>query len=169
MSFDFEAFITGLTVDLPREQVPLYTIINQARIDEINEQIRRIEAAAADDDPGGDERESSSGVTALVKERDRLVKEQDASATWITLRCLTAQEYADEVAPDSKDLLDQISAQTRGTGNELTREDVQRLRETLLHGAWNVLVDEANRIAVQRMVMPDFSPATSASPSTPTS
>ena len=166
MSFDFEAFITGLTVDLPREQVPLYTIINQARIDELDAQI---EAAAAEDEPGGDERESSSGVSALVKERDRLIKEQDDSAKYITLRCLTAQEYADEVAPDEKDLLDQIAAQTRGTENEMTREGVQRLRETLLHGAWNVLVDEANRVAVQRMVMPDFSRTTSASRSTPES
>lgn len=167
MSFDFEAFISGLTVDLPREQVPLYTVIHQSRIDELNEQIE------AERDPerpeSGDDRESSSGVTALVKERDRLAKEQDASATWITLRCLTAQEYADEVAPDEKDLLDQIAAQTRGTGNEMTRADVERLRGTLLHGAWNVLVEEANRIAVQRMVMPDFSRTTSANRSTPTS
>lgn len=166
MSFDFEAFISGLTVDLPREQVPLYTVIHQSRIDDLDAQI---EAATADDEPGGDDRESSSGVTALVKERDRLAKEQDASATWITLRCLTAQEYADEVAPDEKDLLDQIAAQTRGTGNEMTRADVERLRGTLLHGAWNVLVEEANRIAVQRMVMPDFSRTTSANRSTPTS
>lgn len=166
MSFDFEAFISGLTVDLPREQVPLYTVIHQSRIDELDAQI---EAAVAEDEPGGDERESSSGVSALVKERDRLIKEQDDSAKYITLRCLTAQEYADEVAPDEKDLLDQVAAQTRGTENEMTREGVQRLRETLLHGAWNVLVDEANRIAVQRMVMPDFSRTTSANRSTPTS
>lgn len=169
MSFDFEAFITGLTVDLPREQVPLYTIINQARIDEINEQIRRIEAAAADDEPGGDERESSSGVTALVRERDALIKEQDASAKWITLRCLTMQEFADTVQADDKDLLDQIAAQTGGTENEMTRADLVRLRETLQPAAWGLLTHHANRIVEQRMVMPDFSPTTSASPRTPTS
>ena len=167
MSFDFEAFITGLTVDLPREQVPLYTIINQARIDELNEQIE------AERDPerpeSGVDRESSSGVTALVRERDALVKEQDESAKWITLRCLSMQEFADTVQADDKDLLDQIAAQTGGTENEMTRDDVARLREALQPAAWGLLTHHANRIVEQRMVMPDFSPTTSASPSTPTS
>ena len=92
--FDFEAFISGLTVDLPREQVPLYTVIHQSRIDDLDAQI---EAASDPDAPGADEREASSGATALVRERDALVKEQDESAHWITLRCLTTQEFADEV------------------------------------------------------------------------
>ena len=165
--FDFEAFISGLTVDLPREQVPLYTVINQARIDELNEQIE------AERDPerpeSGDDRESSSGVTALVRERDALVKEQDESAKWITLRCLATQEFADEVQEDGKDALDQIAAQTRGTGNEMSREDVQRLRETLQPAAWSLMLEQANRIVTQQLVMPDFSPATSASRSTPAS
>lgn len=192
--FDFEAFISGVTVDLPREQVPIYTVIHQARIDEINDRIHefnqqiddlndQIAAASDPDAPGADERESSSGATALAKERDRiikdrdrlpkerdlLIKEQDDSAKWITLRCLSAQEYADEVAPDSKNVIDQIAAQTQGTGNEMSREDVERLRATVLHGAWNVLVENANRIVIQRMVMPDFSRTTSASRSTPES
>lgn len=166
MSFDFEAFITGLTVDLPREQVPLYTVINQARIDELNEQI---EAANDPDAPDADDRESSFGATALVRERDALVKEQDESAHWITLRCLTTQEFADEVQADGKDALDQVSAQTRGTDNEMSREDVQRLRETLQPAAWSLMLEQANRIVTQQLVMPDFSPTTSANRSTPAS
>lgn len=166
-AFDFEAFISGLTVDLPREQVPLYTVINQAQIDELNEQIE------AERDPerpeSGDDRESSSGVTALVRERDALVKEQDDSAKWITLRCLTMQEFAETAQDSSKDLLDQIAAQTRGTDNEMTREDLQRLRETLQPAAWGLFTKHANRIVEQRLVMPDFSPTTSASRSTPES
>lgn len=194
MSFDFEAFITGLTVDLPREQVPLYTVINQARIDELNDRIHefnqqiddlndQIAAASDPDAPGADERESSSGATALAKERDRiikdrdrlpkerdlLIKEQDDSAKWITLRCLTMQEFADTAQADDKDLLDQIAAQTGGTENEMTREDVARLREALQPAAWGLLNQHANRIVEQRLVMPDFSPTTSANRSTPTS
>lgn len=164
--FDFEAFISGLTVDLPREQVPLYTVIHQSRIDDLDAQI---EAASDPDAPGADEREASSGATALVRERDALVKEQDESAHWITLRCLTTQEFADEVQADGKDALDQIAAQTRGTDNEMSREDVQRLRETLQPAAWSLMLEQANRIVTQQLVMPDFSPTTSANRSTPAS
>ena len=46
--FDFEAFISGLTVDLPREQVPLYTVIHQSRIDDLNAQMTKIEAQIAE-------------------------------------------------------------------------------------------------------------------------
>lgn len=164
--FDFEAFITGLSVDLPREQVPIYTVVHQSRIDELNEQI---EAASDSEASGADDRESSSGATALVRERDALVKEQEASATHITLRCLTAQEFADEVAADDKTVLDQIAAQTRDTDNEMTAEDVDRLRRTLPAGSWSLLVEQANRVVSQALVMPDFLPSSSASRSTPES
>lgn len=165
--FDFEAFISGLTVDLPTVQVPIFGVIHQSRIDDLNE---RIEAERDPERPeAGDDRESSSGVTALVKERDKLIKEQDESAQWITLRCLTTQEFADEVQPDGKTVVDQIAAQTRGTDNEMTREDVQRLRETLQPAAWAILQDHANEVVTRQMVMPDFSRITSASRTTPTS
>lgn len=163
MPFDFEAFISGLTVDLPREQVPLYTVIHQSRIDDLNAQI---EAANDPDAPDAVDRESSFGATALVRERDALIKEQDESAKWITLRCLTTQEFADEVQADGKDALDQVSAQTRGTDNEMSREDVQRLRETLQPAAWSLMLEQANRIVTQQLVMPDFSPSSSAHRST---
>lgn len=164
--FDFEAFITGLSVDLPREQVPIYTVVHQSRIDELDEQI---EAASDPEASGVDDRESSSGATALVRERDALVKEQEASATYITLRCLTAQEFTDECAADDKKITDQIAAQTRGTDNEMTAEDVDRLRATIPAGSWSLLVERANHIVSQALVMPDFSPGSSASRSTPES
>lgn len=163
--FDFEAFITGLSVDLPRESVPLYAVVNQSRIDDLNNQIE----AAKDGEPSSDERESSPGATALVRERDALVKAQEDSAKWITLRCLTTQEFADEVQADGKNILDQIVAQTKATENELSHDDVQRLRETLQPAAWSLMVDQANRIVTQQLVMPDFSPSNSTSLSTPES
>ena len=118
--FDFEAFISGLTVDLPREQVPLYTVIHQSRIDDLDAQI---EAASDPDAPGADEREASSGATALVRERDALVKEQDESAHWITLRCLTTQEFADEVQAAAGALASSFSRVRR-----YSRETVARSR-----------------------------------------
>ena len=164
--FDFEAFISGVTVDLPREQVPIYAVVHQAKIDDLNEQI---EAASDPDAPGADERESSSGASALVKERDRLIAEQDESAKWITLRCLTTQEFADSVQAKDATIVDQLAAQTRGTDNEMSRDDFQRLREVIQPAAWSLMVENANRIVGQQLVMPDFSPTTSASRSTPES
>lgn len=163
--FNFEDFIAGLTVDLPREQVPLYAVVNQSRIDELN---RQIDAASSTDTVQSDERETSDGVSALVRERDALFEAQEASAKWITLRCLTTPEYA-ETGEDDKDVLDQIAAQTVGTENEMTRDQVEALRGMLQPAAWSLLVTHANRIVTQQLVMPDFSPSNSARKATPTS
>lgn len=155
--FNFEDFISGVTVTLPREEVPLYGIVNQWRIDEINELLEQ----AQEGEPGGDERESSKGMSDLVKERDALAAEQEASAKWIEIRCLSAQEWIDVVQNDDKDVIDQLSAQTQDTRNPMSREDVERLRLVLLPAAYGLLLENANRVASSRLVMPDFSPSVS--------
>lgn len=156
--FNFEDFIAGVTVTLPREDVPLYGVVHQARIDEIDEEI------AQANDPervSADERESSAGTSALTKERAALVKAQDASARMVEIRCLTAQEWVDVVQSDKTDVMDQIAAQTQGTRNEMSREDVERLRSVLTPSAWALFVSRANQIVQQQLVMPDFSPSAS--------
>lgn len=156
--FNFEDFINGVTVTLPREDVPVYGVVNQARIDEIDAEIAQ---ASDPESVSGDERESSAGTSDLEKERAALVKEQDASARPLELRCLTAQEFVDVVQANGTDLLDQIAAQTQDTRNPMDRAAVERLRSVLLPSAWALLISHANRIVEQRIVMPDFSPATS--------
>lgn len=177
--FNFEDFISGVTVTLPREDVPLYGVVNQLRIDEVQTRIDEIDELLREPRDGeavGDERESSKPTgdliaerDGLLAERDALTAEQEASAKWVEIRCLSAQEWIDVAQDDAKDVLDQISAQTQGTRNPMSRDDVERLRAVLLPAAWALLVNNANRVASSRLVMPDFSPSASASRSKPTS
>lgn len=161
--FDFDSFIAG--TNLPRFEVPLYGVVHQRRIDELNQQIEKASEAKA-----GDERESSiSPVAELAAERDRLVAEQDASAKWVELRTLSAQEFS-EVANDSaKDVLDQIAAQSQGTRNEGDREKWSSVKAASLPGAWTLFIARANEILEQALVMPDFSLSDSRSQKPPTS
>lgn len=162
--FNFEDFITGVTVTLPRAEVPIYGVVHQSRIDEIDEEVARVSDPEA---VGIDERESTpSSLSGLKKERDALAKAQDASARWIEVRCLSAQEWVDVVVADKKDIVDQVAAQTQDTRNPMTREDVERLRSVLQPAAWALLVTHANRVVTQQLVMPDFSPSDSANRST---
>lgn len=193
-TFDFEAFISGLSVDLPRFDVPLYGVLNQAeiirhdeRIAEADNLLAEIAAAIREADESGaeaDERESSDGSEELVadqervkaerahlvQERDRLAKEQDDSALWLELRALTAQEFADVAAFDNKEqACRQLAAQTKGTRNEMTYESWQRIREAAMPGAFSLVLARANQIVGDRMVMPDFSLGDSRTPSPPKS
>lgn len=162
--FDFEAFISGFDVDLPRFEVPLYRVLHQARIYEIDREIAELSEA----DGPADERESSTGVSALVKERDRLVKEQNDSAEWLELRALTAQEF-DALRPDDKTQFDQLAAQSQGTRNEMPAEAWERIKATALPGAWYLFNSQANEILSDRLVMPDFSLSGSEKPGRSTS
>jgi hypothetical protein len=159
--FDFEAFIAG--TNLPRFEVPLYRIVHQRRIDELTEQIDK----ASEKEVAGDFRESTIDTTPdLTAERDRLVAEQEASAQWVELRALSADEY-DALRPDDKDVLDQISIQSRGTRNEGDRDKWAAIRKAATPGAWMLFVARANEIVVQTSVMPDFSLTDSKTPHTP--
>ena len=117
-----------------------------------------------------------SAASILVASEARQSQRSQSSAQTVQETAqATAQKtarvirVADEVQADGKDALDQIAAQTRGTDNEMSREDVQRLRETLQPAAWSLMLEQANRIVTQQLVMPDFSPTTSANRSTPAS
>lgn len=155
--FDFEAFISGTA--MPKFEVPLYGIVHQHRINELDEQIK-----AATEAPAGDERESTvSPVVGLQEERDRLAAEQDASAQWVELRALSGSEY--EAIPNGEDsLLDQIAAQSQGTRNPLDREGWGKVKAKALAGAWFLFAGRANEIVRQSLVVPDFSLNTSKTP-----
>jgi hypothetical protein len=148
--FDFEAFIAG--TNLPRFEVPLYGVVHQHRIDELDAEIK-----AARDVEGGDERESSvSPVVTLTEERDRLEAEQEASASWVELRSLSGEEY--EAVPNGEDsLLDQIAAQSQGTRNPLDRERWAKVKAKAPAGSWFLFASRANEIVRQSLVVPDFS------------
>src|SRR5690242_9482049 len=104
--FDFESFIAG--TNLPRFEVPLYGVVHQRRIDELDAQI---EAASGDDTVLGDVRESSIDTRPdLTAERDRLHAEQEASARLVELRALSADEFSEVANDTTKDILDQIVA-----------------------------------------------------------
>jgi hypothetical protein len=150
-NFDFDSFIAG--TNLPRFEVPLYGVVHQRRIDELDTKIE-----AASEEPAGDERESSvSPVPEMVAERDRLHNEQEASARWVELRTLSAQEFS-EVANDAeKDVLDQIAAMSKGTRNEGDRDKWAAAKAAALPGAWTLFIARANEILEQTLVMPDFS------------
>jgi hypothetical protein len=150
-TFDFEAFISGATADLERYEIPLYRVLHQARIDELDAQIKE-----ATEKGSADERESSTGTTELVAERDRLVKEQDDSATWLELRSLSSQEFSD-LTPADKTLFDQLAAQTEGTRNPMTAEQWRKVKASVLHGAFTLFLARANEIVERTLVVPDFS------------
>jgi len=150
-NFDFESFIAG--TNLPRFEVPLYGVVHQRRIDELD---AKIEAAA--DAPSGDERESSvNPVPEMVVERDRLQAEQEASARWVELRTLSAQEFSEVANDPAKDVLDQIAAMSQGTRNEGDRDKWASAKAAALPGAWTLFIARANEILEQTLVMPDFS------------
>lgn len=156
-TFDLEAFIAG--TDLPTFEVPLYGVVHQHRINELDEQIK-----AASDTPPADERESTvSPVVEWQQERDRLSAEQEASASWVELRALSGAEY--EAIPDGEDsLLDQIAAQSEGTRNPLDREGWGKVKAKALAGAWFLFAGRANEIVRQSLVVPDFSLNSSKTP-----
>lgn len=161
--FDFESFIAG--TNLPRFQVPLYGVVNQRRIYELDEKIERASKGTS-----GDEREVSvSPVTALTDERDKLLADQEASARWVELRALSADEFATVSSDDKKDILDQIAAQSQGTSNEADRDRWAQIKAAALPGAWTLFVARANEILEQTLVMPDFSLTGSKNPSQPAS
>ena len=161
MPFDFDAYIEGLDDVLPRFDVPLYRVNNEARIADLNEQIK----AAGDAEPA-DDRMASRGPSALIAERDRLKAEQEASATMFELRGLSAQEFTD-VSDKSKDLFDQLALQSQGTRNEAPREVWEKLKAKSLPGSWFTFTARANEIIERTLVMPDFSLSDSQNPSPP--
>ena len=149
--FDFESFIAG--TNLPRFEVPLYAVVHQRRIDELDAQIERESEA-----PAGDVRETSvSPLPELSAERERLHAEQEASARWVELRTLSAQEFADVANDADKDVLDQIAAMSAGTHNEGDRDKWAAAKAASLPGAWTLFIARANEILEQTLVMPDFS------------
>ena len=151
--FDFESFIAG--TNLPRFEVPLYGVVHQRRIDELDAQI---EAASVDDPNLGDVRESSIDTRPdLTAERDRLHAEQEASARMVELRALSADEFSEVANDTTKDILDQIVAQSKGTRNEADRDQWGKVKAAALPGAWTLFVARANEILEQTLVMPDFS------------
>lgn len=151
--FDFEAFISGS--DLPRFEVPLYGVVHQRRLDELEAQISD---ASVSDPQLGDVRESSIDTRPdLTAERDRLRDEQEASARWVELRALSADEFAEVANDTAKDILDQIAAQSKGTRNEADRDQWGKVKAAALPGAWTLFVARANEILEQTLVMPDFS------------
>lgn len=158
--FDFEAFIAG--TDLPRFEVPLYRVVHQQRINELNE---RIAETSVPDPKHGDLRESTIAPPDLTAERDSLVKAQDESAQWVELRTLSAAEFADVAYDKDKDALDQIAAQSKGTRNEGDRDKWAQVKASVLPGAWSLFLARANEIIEQTAVMPDFSLNSSATPS----
>lgn len=155
--FDFEAYIAG--TNLPRFEVPLYGVVHQHRIDELDAQIK-----AAREADSGDEREASeSPLAALTEERDRLNAEQEASAQWVELRSLSGEEY--ESVPNGEDsLLDQIAAQSQGTRNPLDRDGWAKVKAKAPAGAWFLFAGRANEIVRQSLVVPDFSLTSSKTP-----
>lgn len=158
--FDFDAWYSG--TDLPKFEVPLYRVVNQRRIVDLDEQIRK-----ASETPAGDERETTvNPVTALTEERGRLKAEQEASASWVELRALSAEEFYAISRDRDKDVLDQIAAQSEGTRNPGDRAKWEQVQASALPGAWTLFVARANEILEQTLVMPDFSLNGSASPST---
>ena len=158
--FDFEAFIAG--TNLPRFEVPLYGVVHQHRIDELDAQIE-----SASDAPAGDDRESTIDTRPdLTAERDRLHAEQETSARWVELRALSAEEFAEVANDPKKDILDQIAAQSKGTRNEADRDQWAKVKAAALPGAWTLFVARANEILEQTLVMPDFSLSSSTTPRT---
>ena len=164
-AFDFDAFIEGLDDVLPRYDVPLYRVNNEARIALLEDKVK----AAADAEPGGDDRISSRGPSADLAEIERLRKEQEDSATMFELRALSADEYDSIIGDNDKDLLDQIVAQMSGTRNPLTREQLEKVKSKVVPGSWHTFTGRANEIIVRTAVMPDFSLSDSQNPSPPTS
>lgn len=160
--FDFDAFISG--AEMPTIPVPLIRKDRSAQIAKLRTTLAKIPEEV------GDERESSVDERAVLTERiAALEAEQEASAMMVELRALNPQEFKDVVLDDTKDVYDQIAAQSQGTRNEGDRARWESVAAKVTAHQWGVFVEAANALVLTKVAMPDFSQNDSTTQSPPTS
>jgi hypothetical protein len=149
--FDFEAFISGAR--LAEDTFSLYLVDNGRKIAHLQERIDKAKSS-------GDEREASTGNTAdLEAQVAALVDEMSGSRREFTLRALTPDEWKHVVSDDGTDVYDQLAAQS--VKPALNRDQWKRVGEVVGVSQFSTFVAQANALATNDVVMPDFSPSDS--------
>jgi len=151
--FDFEAFISGAR--LAEDTFSLYLVDNGRKIAHLQEQIDKARDS-------GDEREASTGNTAdLEAQVATLVDEMGKSKREFTLRALTPDEWKTSGEPDL-DAYDQLAMQS--VKPKLDRDQWKRVGAAAGARQFSTFMASANALAINDVVVPDFSPSNSTTP-----